>query len=298
MAPALLVVAVGLWRNVCPLASTALFSRHMGFSKRIKLTETRIGQLNLIAVIALFTIVPLRHAIFDMNGMATAILLIAIAVIAIIAGLLTEWKSGWCSGLCPVHPVEKLYGINNKFSLPNAHCNQCFRCVTPCPDSTPADNPLSLKKTAYHKIASFLMVAAFPGFVWGWFQVPDYPAITSAAQLISIYKTPLIGSLVSMILFVVLNRYVREKLLVGIFSASAVSFYYWFRIPALLGFGVFPGDGMLVDLSASIPEWSMYLTTVITTVFFFYWIVLSKQQQQSWSIRPKYAKKEKKVSAT
>ena len=33
VAPVLLVVAVGIWRNVCPMASTALYARHMGFSK-------------------------------------------------------------------------------------------------------------------------------------------------------------------------------------------------------------------------------------------------------------------------
>jgi hypothetical protein len=113
VAPALLVVAVGVWRNICPLASTALFPRHMGVSKRKKLTITQVGKLNLIAVIALFIIVPLRHAIFDMNGMATAILIISIAGVAVIAGLFFEWKSGWCSGLCPIHPVEKLYGLSH-----------------------------------------------------------------------------------------------------------------------------------------------------------------------------------------
>ncbi len=31
IAPVLFVVAVGVWRNVCPMASTALFPRHMGY---------------------------------------------------------------------------------------------------------------------------------------------------------------------------------------------------------------------------------------------------------------------------
>ncbi len=292
VAPALLVVAVGVWRNVCPLASTVLFPRHLGLSKRKKLTFAQIGKLNLVAVIALFAVVPLRHAIFDMNGPATALLIMSLTIIAVIVGSRYEWKSAWCSGLCPVHAVEKLYGLKNKLSLPNAHCDKCYRCVTPCPDTTPAINPLSSKKTTYHKIAGTLMVGAFPGFIWGWFQVPDYPGITGIEQLILIYKMPMIGLFVTSILFLVLKKIFQEKILIAIFSAAAVSCYYWFRLPALFGFGVFPGDGMLIDLSATFPEWLITVTVFATTLFFFWWIVFSKQHKMSWVVRPDYADKE------
>ncbi|HEX3024139.1 MAG TPA: hypothetical protein VHP12_02915, partial [Chitinophagaceae bacterium] len=68
VAPALFVVAVGLWRNVCPLATTNLLPRRLGLSKRKKLNAKQLGKLNLIAVIALYIIVPLRHAVFNNNG--------------------------------------------------------------------------------------------------------------------------------------------------------------------------------------------------------------------------------------
>jgi hypothetical protein len=263
----------------------------MGLSKRKKLTIAQSGKLNLIAVIALFVIVPLRHAIFNTNGMATAILILSLGLVAVFMGLIFEWKSGWCSGLCPVHPVEKLYGLNNQLSLPNAHCNKCYRCVTPCPDSTPNINPYSLKKTNYHKIAGFLMVGAFPGFIWGWFQVPDYHGIIGIEQLITIYMMPIIGLLVTSALFFILKRFFQEKIVMAIFSAIAVSCYYWFRLPALFGFGIFPGDGMLVDLSGILPEWSVAVTVIATTLFFFWWIIFRKYKKISWAIRPEYADK-------
>jgi len=291
IAPALLVVGVGIWRNVCPMASTSLFPRHMGFSKRKKLTISQAGKLSLIAVIALFVIVPLRHAIFNTNGMATAILILSLGLVAVFMGLIFEWKSGWCSGLCPVHPVEKLYGLNNQLSLPNAHCNKCYRCVTPCPDSTPNIDPFSSKKTNYHKVAGFLMVGAFPGFIWGWFQVPDYHGVVGIEQLISIYMLPVIGLLVTSALFLILNRFFGEKILMAIFSAVAVSCYYWFRLPALFGFGIFSGDGMLVDLSGILPEWSIVVTIISLAVFFFWWIIFRKNKKISWAIRPEYADK-------
>ena len=289
IAPALFVVAVGVWRNVGPMASTALFPRHMGFSKRKKLTIAQAGKLNLIAIIALFVIVPLRHAIFNMNGLATALLIIMLGSIAVIVGVLFEWKSGWCSGLCPVHPVEKLYGLKNWLSLPNAHCNKCYRCVIPCPDTTPGINPFSSNKSTYHKIVGFLMVGAFPGFIWGWFQVPDYNGITGIEQLIDIYVFPILGSLMTCFLFLILTRFFQKKTLISIFSASAVSCYYWFRLPALFGFGIFPGDGMLIDLTGSLSELSMTVVQITTTLFFFGWIVFSKQNKFSWVIRPYYA---------
>jgi len=291
IAPALLVVAVGIWRNVCPLGSTSLFPRHMGFSKRRKLTVSQTGKFNLIAVIALFLIVPLRHAIFDTNGLATAILIISLGLIALILGFFYEWKSAWCSGLCPIHPVEKLYGLNNKLSLPNAHCNKCYRCVIPCPDSNPGIGPLSSKKTNYHKITGFLMVGAFPGFVWGWFHVPDYNGISSIEQLLTIYKPPILGLIITSLLFLVLKRKIQEKVLIAIFSTTAVSCYYWFRVPALFGFGLFPGDGMLIDLTGVLPKWSITVIVLTTTLFFSWWIILRKNNKISWARRPTYASK-------
>lgn len=34
VAPFIFVVAVGIWRNICPLATTNLLPRHLGLSKR------------------------------------------------------------------------------------------------------------------------------------------------------------------------------------------------------------------------------------------------------------------------
>ncbi len=292
IAPALFVVAVGLWRNVCPLSTIALFPRHMGISKRKKLTEAQTGKLSLIAVIALLMILPMRHVIFDENGLATAILLMSLGSISVIAGTLFEWKSAWCSGLCPVYPVEKLYGINNRWSLPNAHCDKCYRCVTPCPDTTSGVSPLQSNKIIYQKITGLLMVGGFPGFIWGWYQVPNYPGITGIGQLISIYMPPLIGLTVTLALFLILRSFFKEKILTAIFSAAAVSCYYWFRLPALLGFGTIPGNGMLIDLTGILPVWSMEAAVFASTLFFFWWIVFSKQNKISWAIRPAYADKE------
>ncbi len=294
IAPALLVVATGLWRNICPIASISLFPRHMGFSKKIKLSTLQVDKLNLIGIIILFLIVPLRHALFNTDGFATALLLISLSCTAFVLSLFFDWKSAWCSGLCPIYPVEKLYGINNKISFPNAHCDKCYNCVSPCPDST-SNISRDTSKNIYKKLSSLFLIGGLPGFIYGWFQIPDYYQIPNISQLIVIYKVPMLWSLLTMVVFLVLKKFIQEKTLIAIFAASAVSCYYWFRIPALFGFGIFSEDGMLIDLTHVLPVWSIQIAVYLTSVFFFWWIVFSKQKKVSWMIRPVYGRYEKNI---
>ncbi len=287
VAPALLVIAPGLWRNICPMSSTAMMPKRLKLSKGKKLTDTQSSILYLIAVISLYLIVPLRHTIFDNNGLATALMLISAGLIAISLSLIYESKSAWCSSLCPVHPVEKLYGgQNNKFSLPNAHCKSCQSCVTACPDSVSEIKPLAKKASNYRKFADLIMIGGFPGFIWGWFHVQNYAVIPDMIVILSTYKLPLFGFLVTMSLFLILRKYIEEKIVISYFAAAAVSCYYWFRIPALFGFGMFPDDGMLIDLASVIPAYYIDITVIFTTGFFFWWIVFSKQVKISWMVRP------------
>lgn len=294
VAPALLVVAAGVWRNVCPLATTNLLPRHWGLSKRKKLSPAQLGALNLISVVALYTIVPLRHAVFNNNGIATGILIIAMAAAGVALGFIYEWKSAWCSGLCPVHPVEKLYGGNTIKAMPNAHCTNCMNCVVPCPDSTPNIHPLASAKTIYHTLSGWLIVGGLPGFIWGWFHVPDEAALTSLSAALAVYKMPLLGMTVTLIIYEMLTRVLPQQYhlkLVNIFAAAGVSCYYWYRIPALFGFGNFGDDGLLINLRHVLPQWSVTAMAVAAAIFFFYWLVIRGSNKQSWVIRPPFAVK-------
>ncbi|MFZ4769820.1 MAG: hypothetical protein ACOYLO_06530 [Ferruginibacter sp.] len=297
VAPALFVLGAGIWRNVCPLATTNLLPRHLGLSKRKRLSISQLGKLNLIAVITLFMIVPLRHAIFNSNGIATALLIISMAIIGIITGFFYEWKSVWCSGLCPVHPVEKLYGGNVLLSIPNAHCDQCMNCVVPCPDSTPNIHPKSSVKTVYHKISGMLIAGGLPGFIWGWFHVADELKITTLRTFLSVYQMPLIGFSATLFLYIILVKFIPkkfERILISIFAATGVSCYYWYRIPSLFGFGNFADDGLLVNLTKTLPYWGIEAIIITITLLFFYLLVIRKENKKSWIIRPQYNNKQEK----
>lgn len=291
VAPLLLVVSTGLWRNVCPLATTVLFPRHFGLSAKKIIPVQWQGRLGLLAVVALYTIVPLRHAVFNTNAQATAILLMSCVITGFGMGLVFDWKSGWCSTLCPVSPVEKLYGENPWFTLPNAHCTSCVNCTVPCPDSTPNFHPGLSRKTPWHRLTGLLMIGGLPGFIWGWFQVPDHASIESLSAILSVYQYPLTGLLVSLAAYLLLKSITPvqwQRKLVGLFAASAVSCYYWYRIPALLGFGRFAKDGLLVDMRGIMSPHLVTGICIATTLFFFWWLAGREPNRRSWSIRPAF----------
>ena len=294
VAPLLVVVSVGVWRNICPLATTNLLPRHLGLSKKMRLSQTQSGKLNLIGVCALYFIVPLRHALFNTDGRATAALIIFMAVVGICTGFFYEWKSVWCSGLCPIHPVEKLYGGNVLITVPNAHCGQCENCVIPCPDSTPNMFPSHTEKSVFHKISASLITGGLPGFIWGWFHVPDEVHATSINTFIGVYQLPVLGLAITLSIYLIINNLLKKdqkRHLTNLFAAMAVSCYYWYRIPSLIGFGMFANDGLLINLKGVLPFWMPTLLSVLFTIFFFILLIFRKENNQSWLIRPEYAVK-------
>lgn len=293
VAPALLVFAPGLWRNVCPLGTTALAARHFGFSARRQLPIRAQVWLNLIGVVALFAIVLWRGMELNTSAAATAAVLAGMALLSVLVGMTFEWKSGWCSGLCPVHGVEKLYGSKPFVSFANAHCDACQRCSNPCPDSTNAMHSMLGPDWEPQVVAEALVVGAFPGFVWGWFHLPEWIGGNAGWQeFVQRTYLPFVGMAVTIALFAVLRRYVAKKhelVLVRAFAAATISCYYWYRIPALFGYGLFPNDGVLINLAGTLPDWWVILSRVLTTGLFVWWLVLHASPKRHWAHRPPLA---------
>jgi hypothetical protein len=292
IAPALLVLATGVWRNICPLATTSLLPDKLRFSKRKKLSASQRATLNLIAIILLLLIIPLRHILFNSNGHATAAILLAVSIVAFVSGIIFERKSGWCSGLCPVHAVEKLYGSGVAFSLANAHCTSCIKCSVPCPDSTPNLTAFVSGRFDASGPIEVLLVGAFPGFIWGWFHVPDYTASFGWLQLLIAYVYPILGAALSILLYFGMKRLFakrNKRIILNVFAAAAVSSYYWFRLPILFGFDEMETHGLLIDLTNKIPTWSMTSLRVAVVIFFFWWMAIRTKKKISWTFRPAYS---------
>lgn len=294
VAPAILVVFPGVWRNICPMSSTALLPKKLKLAKVRKISLKSQGNLYLLGVIALLAIVPLRHLQLNINGTATAIMLLAAALIAVIMGMFVEWRSGWCATACPIHSVERLYGSTPLFTTDNAHCSSCEQCVSVCPDATKQMTSALTRNITSERLAGLVMTGGFFGFIWGWYQVPDYRGAIDLNIVISAYAWPIACGLISLLVYLIIKGMLNTKqtqFLNRLFATASVACYYWYRIPSLFGVGIYPTDGVLIDLSASLPIWFPLASQLISTSFFVWFMMIRpyKKAKKSWSIRPAYA---------
>ena len=283
-APALVVFAPGVWRNICPLGTTSQIARRFFRTSGFRLGSRTQAWVALTGIILLLVIVPLRHPWFNVSGTATFILLVSAGVVALVVGALTLGKSGWCAGLCPVHAVERLYGSRPCITVTSSHCAECVKCTAPCPDTSPGIRHGQGVRSVPKQISWAIIVGGFPGFVWGWFQVPDGGSVLSA----TLWLWPFGGLLVTLLLWLLLTAALSQRdqcRLDAIFAAVAVSTYYWFRIPALIGYGEFGSDGMLVDLQGIIPLWTVNAAKVLLAIVFLWWMVIQRAPKP-WMYRP------------
>lgn len=280
-APALVTIAPGLWRNICPMATFHMLPHKLGIAQNIRMPEWGAAALSLISIVLLFIVVPMRRIGLNVDGTLTAIMLISAAAVAWVMGALFEMRSGWCTSLCPIHPVEKLYGTNPAITFKNARCELCEGCSNPCPDSTPEMTPTAAGPTKLQQFLGKFLVGSFPGFVWGWFQVQDYsPAQVNADAIVTAYVWPLSACIITYLVFKIAERIVRRKAKVRaalhrVFAAAAVSTYYWYGLP---------GPACLL------PDWFPLLSHMVTTPFFFWFLVL-RSPKVSWLKRPVMASK-------
>ncbi len=295
-APALVTLAPGLWRNICPMSTVSLLPKRLGLSLRMKMPAGLAAWLGLASIVALYAIVPLRHILLNTDGPATFVMLGTAAALAVLLGALFEGRSGWCTSLCPIHPVEKLYGSAPAITFKNARCDVCDLCTVPCPDTTPSISPAVTSSHWLNQLVATLFIGSFWGFVFGWYQVPDYPGPVGATEILETYLWPLAGAFVSFAIYNAAETWFAQtkpalKTLQAIFAAGAVSTYYWFRIPMLVGFGEFPGTGLLYDLSAVLPAWFPAASHLLTTAFFFWFLVIRGTVRAGWVKRTPFARR-------
>ncbi len=288
--PLVVLLAPGVWRNLCPLATVALLPHRLGRSRRAHPRPGSQGGFALTGVAALLLILPLRHIAFNHSGVASGLLLLALATAAMVTGWLFANKSGWCAGFCPVHPVERLYGTAPVIQARNAHCATCVGCAAPCPDSSPGPDPSRGNGQGWpRRWVGVAMIGGFPGFVFGWFMTPDMPWAIGWRQLNLVYGLPLLGALISGTAFVGLRQVLprrTRRLQRRCFAAGALATYYGFRLPALLGWPQFAGDGVLLDVSASLPDWTLIALRVATVAAVCWLLVIRRSRPRPWLVRP------------
>jgi hypothetical protein len=281
VAPLLVTVAPGLWRNICPMATVGLLPRMFGFSMQIKMPDHVAAALRFLGVVGLYVIVPLRQVLLNVNGPAAAFMLVAAAVVAFLMGIVFQWRSGWCTSLCPIHPVEKHYGTSPIYEFKNARCSACQNCSNPCPDSTAGMTAGVTGPTWLEAKTGYFLIASFWGFVWGWYQVQNYEGRVGMAEIVNTYVWPLGGALVSLVVFRILDLLFREspqvRVILGrIFAAGAVGTYYWYVLPSVF----------VKHTGLQLP-WFPLASHIVTSAFFFWYLVLRPVSGKCWLTRPK-----------
>lgn len=226
--PVLFLTAPGLWRNICPLAATNQIPRLFGFSRAISPPDWLRNRGYLIAMALFFGIAGSRLAGLDASGPATGIVLALVGTAAFTGGLIFAGKSGWCSSICPLFPLQRAYGQTPYVTVPNSHCPSCVGCAKNCYDFSPRAAYQADLVDPDHSwsAARKLFVAALPGFILGFF------TLVTRSDMEPLEKYPLLGLfvLVSVGSFYAVEAVTplsQAMVAVG-YAAAALNIFYWF----------------------------------------------------------------------
>jgi NADPH-dependent 2,4-dienoyl-CoA reductase/sulfur reductase-like enzyme/ferredoxin len=226
--PLLWLVAPGVWRNVCPLAACNQIPRTAGFSRgatapvwfRRVAPLTGMG-LFLAAVLS-------RPVVFNNSGPATAALILGALGGALAGGILLKGKSGWCSSICPMLPVQRMYGQAPFVLERNDHCAPCVGCARNCYDFNPRAAMLADLHEAdpHYTNTRKIFVGAFPALVVAYFTAPA-PAVAGVAGH---YGHMLLALGAGVGSFFVLEAVLRVSAarLAAVYGAAAITLFYWY----------------------------------------------------------------------
>ena len=239
LVPASLLVSPMLWRNVCPLAT--LNKLPTGHGGKREIGARGVARLAILGMILLFVLVTARHVIFngfnDFDGPVLGTVVVLVAVAALVLGLLFEVKVGFCNSLCPVLPVERLYGQSPMLETNNPRCPECVQCTpTSCIDLGPEVSIPEVVGEArggprWVLTAYGVFAAAFPGFVLGYFLAKDGPLDTTASVFLTVGQWTLASWLVVAALAFVTRA--PSARFMPILGAAAAGLYYWFSGPII-----------------------------------------------------------------
>ena len=233
--PILFFVAPGLWRNICPLAATNQTPRVLGFSRALTPPAWLRRGGYLIGMTLFFGIAGARLVLFNQSARATGVLLSVVIASAFVGGVVFKGKSGWCSSICPLLPLQRVYGQTPFVVVPNSHCTPCVACTKNCYDFKPQPAyQADLHDPDPHWSAPRkLFVAALPGFVLGFFTLVNVAGTAGLAVYgqLALYVA---GSIAS---FYVLDAVLAltPALMTALYAAAALNTFYWFAGVVLAG---------------------------------------------------------------
>lgn len=243
LVPASLLVNPLLWRNVCPLATLNMLPHGPG---GLRHTDRMSKGFAVVGLLLFAVLVPARRFLFNTDGPALAAAILGVGAAAVVLGMLFDAKAGFCAGICPVLPVERLYGQSPLIRVGNARCAPCTVCARACIDLSPRMSVRPLlgptRSSAAWVLTPFgAFAAAFPGFVFGYFTLSDV-ALSQAAM---VYLHVGLWTAVSwaVVAGLALLPGASVARLLPTLGAAAVGLYYWFAVPDVAATLALPDAG-------------------------------------------------------
>ncbi|MBI4533306.1 MAG: hypothetical protein HY711_05095 [Candidatus Melainabacteria bacterium] len=267
--PMILLVVPTLWRNICPLAFFNVLGHRLHYKMKRHASPYRLHvsrpslQLWLAkhglycAMFALFALVPARLLLFNSNNRSLVILLVVIAGTAFVLGLLLPFKSGWCSSICPVYPVENAYGMSSLLYGNNTLCQvgatdgarqlQCGGCTRQCLDLkvlSASKKQGDAKNNSPSGLAVSSFISVFPGFVFAYLvlsELIDFHAYPVLLKAFFIYGVFALCMALSCCLYVLIRKslccqgnWLRVRRVNLVFVYAAFSVYYFMASPGAI----------------------------------------------------------------
>jgi NADPH-dependent 2,4-dienoyl-CoA reductase/sulfur reductase-like enzyme/ferredoxin len=221
--PVTFMVAPGIWRNICPLAASNQTPRVLGITKALKPPKWLQEYGYVIAITLFVAFVALRKLGLDDSGPFSALLLLGAMTGGFVGGMFLKGKSGWCSTMCPLLPVQRIYGQTPFKLVANNHCEPCVGCVKSCYDFNPRAAYLADLHDSDNYWSGYrrFFVGAFPGLILAFFTADEG---VSALPQIALYMAISVASFALVQTFVKVSAHTITTL----YGAIAFSLFYWF----------------------------------------------------------------------
>lgn len=235
LVPALLVIAPGLWRQVCPMATMNQLPRLAGWQRPAELPAWAKASAFGIAVALFVGAVALRVPLLNHAGPVVGLGLFGVLALALAGGFAFKGRSGWCGTFCPLAPIQRTYGQAPLFVVRNGYCEPCVGCQKSCYDFNPRAAVFSdvYDEDPRHAAQRQQFFGLLPGLVLGYFLQGADPAYGTGT-----YLAILLASVcASAGLFALARAFLpvsAYRAALG-FSVLALASFYWFAGPLVVG---------------------------------------------------------------
>jgi len=222
-APLIFFLLPNLWVSLCPFAIIQSIPRRMNYPRTKELTERHTRWLRILGCGLLLILVPARHLLFNHDALILLLTTLVLAAVAFYFGYNYRGLSGWCMGVCPVRPVELMYGQFTPERWRPEICTNCEQCNENCSRSHVHEREVLEANNAGFKYFIF----AFPGFVLGYY-------LTGPEMSVPVLYGAIYGlCLVSLAVFYLIDRRWPNAKIMNHTIILALVIYYAFAIPGL-----------------------------------------------------------------